>query len=304
MRIKTWMLTVLLLLCFPATAQLAWAQKDGEAQAVSFDENEWPSLKFSNKRDEPGCGLFISYSMTDNQEESFVIRVAHMHQRALWGKYKFPEEGRLYITPSRIIFNVEKGDKSHAFDVPRTDLEDKPATRFRMYFVGIQINLKERLPASDSREQKFVPFMIRDKKCRVDNQKPYSKFLERTVNDFNGAMAEFKQLTASLKQSGKIQQAPAFVTPPRQAPDDWVAQANTGVGLGVPGNAGVDIDSEPGGAEIYADGKLIGSTPARMPLSVGEHTIKVTKPGYKDWERKINVERGSVKNYNAVLDKQ
>jgi hypothetical protein len=301
------MLTVSLLLFFPATAQLARAQKDGEAQVVNFDQNNWPTLKFSNKRDEPDCGLFISYSLTGNQEESFVIRVAHLHHRALWGKFKFAEEGWLYITPSRIIFIVEKGDKSHAFDVLRTDLEDKPGTRFRMYFVGIQINLKERLPASDSREQKFVPFMIRDKNCRVDNQKPYSKFLERTVNDFNGAMAEFKQLTASLKQSGKIQQTPAFVSPPggfRQSPDDQVAQANLGVGLGVPGNAGVDINSEPGGAEIYADGNLIGITPARMPLSVGEHTLKVTKPGYKDWERKIKVERGSVKNYNAVLEKQ
>lgn len=27
-------------------------------------------------------------------------------------------------------------------------------------------------------------------------------------------MAEFKQLTSSLKQAGKVQQAPAFVLPP------------------------------------------------------------------------------------------
>lgn len=214
MRSRFLMITVLLALSSLAAPQIVWAQKDGEAQFVSFDENEWPTLKFSNKRDKPDCGLFISYSLTDNQEESFVIRVAHMHHRALWGKFKFPEDGWLYITPSRIKFVVEKGDKSHAFDVPRTELKDKPGTRFRMYFVGIQINLKEKLPASDSREQKFTTFMIEDKKCRVDNQKPYSMFLERTVNDFEGAMAEFKQLTSSLKQAGKIQQAPAFILPP------------------------------------------------------------------------------------------
>lgn len=219
MRIKTLMITIALTLFFPTTARIAQAQKDGEAQSVSFDENDWPTLKFSNKRDQPECGLFISYALTDNQEESFVIRVAHMHQRALWGKFKFPEEGWLHITPSRIIFVVEKGDKSHAFDLPRTALEDKPGTRFRMYYVGIQINLREKLPASDSREQKFTPFMIKDRKCQVDNQKPYSKLLERTVNDFNGAMAEFKQTAASLKQAGRIQQAPAFVLPPaRVAP--------------------------------------------------------------------------------------
>ena len=214
MRIKTLMITVSLALFFPATPQIAQAQKDGEAQVVSFDKNNWPTLKFSNKRDQPDCGLFISYALTDNQEESFAIKVAHMHHRALWGKFKFPEEGWLYITPTRIVFMVEEGDKSHAFDVPRTDLEKKAGTRFRMYYVGIQVNLRERLPASDSREQKFVAFLIKDTKCRVDNQKPYSLLLERTLNDFDGAMAEFKQLTTSLQQAGKIQPAPAFVIPP------------------------------------------------------------------------------------------
>jgi hypothetical protein len=213
MRLKTLLIAVSLALFFSGLARIAQAQKNGEAQVVSFDENNWPTLKFSNKRDKPDCGLFVSYGLTGNQEESFAVRVAHMHRRTLWGKYDFPEDGWLYITPSRIVFIVENGDQSHAFDLPRTALEDKAGTRFRIDYVGIQINLKERLAASQSREQKFVPFMIEDRKCMVDNQKPYSKFLERTVNDFDGAMAEFKQITASLKQSGKIQQAPAFVLP-------------------------------------------------------------------------------------------
>ena len=213
MRIKTLLITVSLALLLPVATQIARAQKDGEAQVVSFDVNDWPTLKFSNKGDKPACGLFISYMLTDNQDEAFAIRVAHMHRRTLWGKYDFPEDGWLYVTSSRIVFAVEQGDKSHAFDVPRTALEDKGGTRFRMDYVGLQINLKERLAASDSREQKFVPFMIRDRKCNVKNQKPYSKFLERTVNDFAGAVAEFKQLAASLKQAGKIQNAPAFVVP-------------------------------------------------------------------------------------------
>jgi hypothetical protein len=215
MRIKIFMTVLALLLVFAATPQVALAQKDGEAQVVSFDENNWPTLKFSNKDDKPDCGLFISYLMTDKQEEAFAIRVAHLHHRALFGKFKFEEDGWLLITPSRIVFVVEQGDPSHAFDVPRTALKEKGGTRFKMYFVGIQINLKERLAASNSREQKFVPFMIKDRKCTVDNQKPYSKLLERTVNDFAGAMAEFKRLAESLKQAGKVQLAPEFIVPPK-----------------------------------------------------------------------------------------
>src|SRR5215210_7073739 len=105
MRIKTLMIAVSVTLFLHAAAQIARAQKDGEAQVVSFDENNWPTLKFSNKRDKPDCGLFISYALTGNQE-AFVLRVAHMHHRALWGKFKFPEEGWLYITPSRITFVI------------------------------------------------------------------------------------------------------------------------------------------------------------------------------------------------------
>jgi len=222
MRTKTLVMIIAIALFFPATAKISRAQKDGEAQTVSPGPLHWTTLKFANKKAKPECGLFISHTITGQHEDLFAVRVAHMHQRALFGKFKFPEDGWLYITPSRINFVVELGDKSHAFDVPRTDLEEKGGTRFRMYFVGIQINLKEKLPASDSREQKFVPFMTKDRKCQIKNQKPYSQFLERTVNDFDGAVVEFKQLADSLKQSGKFQQAPAIMLPP------------TGVGTGLP----------------------------------------------------------------------
>lgn len=38
---KIFMTVVTLLLVFSATAQVARAQKDGEAQVVSFDQNNW-----------------------------------------------------------------------------------------------------------------------------------------------------------------------------------------------------------------------------------------------------------------------
>lgn len=216
MRIKTLMITVSLAVFFLATAQIARAQKDGEAQSVSFDEHDWPTLKFSNQRaDKQGCGLFVGYARAGNQEEAFVIRVSHVHSRRFFqGLISFPEKGWLYITPSRIIFTVEEGDKSHAFDVPRTDLKDKPVTRFVRTIAGMQINLRERLPTSDTKDQKFAFLVFGAKKCDVKDPDPYTKFLVRVVNDFNGAMAEFKQVTASLKRSGKIEQAPASVLPP------------------------------------------------------------------------------------------
>lgn len=65
----------------------------------------------------------------------------------------------------------------------------------------------------------------------------------------------------------------------------------------------VEISSEPVGADIYVDGKFDSSTPAKLLLSPGEHIIRITRPGFKDWERKILVESGAVKTLNAILER-
>lgn len=67
--------------------------------------------------------------------------------------------------------------------------------------------------------------------------------------------------------------------------------------------AAVTITSEPGGAEIFVDGQFNSSTPSKLILTSGEHTIKVIRPGFKVWERKITVELGSEKTINALLEK-
>ncbi len=69
------------------------------------------------------------------------------------------------------------------------------------------------------------------------------------------------------------------------------------------GQASVNIKSEPDGADIYIDGNYIGSTPSKEMLPVGEHTIRVARPGYKDWERRVRIDAGSEKTFNAILEK-
>lgn len=316
MRIKTLMTTVSLALFFLALPHATHAQKDGEAQAVTFIANDRPILKFGNKDvKKQNCGFFVTYTLMDNQEEAFVVRAAHMHVRRFFrGVLSFPERGWLYITPSRIVFVVEEGDKSHGFDVPRTALTDKPVSRYTTIIAGLQFSLKEKLPASDSDTQKFAFLVFGDRKCNIKDPEPYSKFLERAVKDFNGTMAEFRQAAASLKESGRIEQVWGFVAPrntgnitgvlTNDIPLPSFPTVSPDSGLESPVEADVNITSEPAGAEIYVDGKLNGSTPSRIPLGVGEHSIKVTRPGYKDWERKITVEQGSVKALNAILEKQ
>lgn len=70
-----------------------------------------------------------------------------------------------------------------------------------------------------------------------------------------------------------------------------------------PVGAEAAVTSEPGGADIYVDGQYEGSTPSQLSMSAGEHVVRVARPGYRDWERKVRVSAGAKKSINAVLEK-
>jgi hypothetical protein len=57
----------------------------------------------------------------------------------------------------------------------------------------------------------------------------------------------------------------------------------------------LEITSNPPGAEIELDGSFSGDTPSSITIAPGEHTLKVGKPGYKPWERKMKTTSGNVK---------
>ncbi len=66
----------------------------------------------------------------------------------------------------------------------------------------------------------------------------------------------------------------------------------------------VDLKSTPDGAEITVDEKFMGSTPSSLRLAVGDHKIKLEKPGFKTWERTLTVGAGATATVNATLEKQ
>jgi len=74
--------------------------------------------------------------------------------------------------------------------------------------------------------------------------------------------------------------------------------ATSSVGL-----TNVSIKSDPEGADITINGNFVGSTPSAVFLKSGEHTIVITRPGYKKWERFVRLEAGSTITLNAPLEK-
>ena len=65
----------------------------------------------------------------------------------------------------------------------------------------------------------------------------------------------------------------------------------------------ISVKSEPEGADISIDGKFVGNTPSTLQLPVGDHTIVVTRSGYKTWERTIAATAGGNVTVNAVMEK-
>jgi hypothetical protein len=67
--------------------------------------------------------------------------------------------------------------------------------------------------------------------------------------------------------------------------------------------AKLSIASTPAGADIEVDGSFVGNTPSTIEVTPGDHTVSVSKSGYKSWERKLKASGGNV-NLNAELEAQ
>jgi hypothetical protein len=60
-------------------------------------------------------------------------------------------------------------------------------------------------------------------------------------------------------------------------------------------NGIVYVDTQPDGANIYVDGKQHSdTTSARLNLREGQYTIKLTKQGYRDWQRTFFLDGGQI----------
>lgn len=63
----------------------------------------------------------------------------------------------------------------------------------------------------------------------------------------------------------------------------------------------LSIASTPAGADITVDGSFVGNTPSTIEVQAGDHTVAVSKNGFKDWERKLKTSGGNI-NLNAELE--
>jgi len=81
-------------------------------------------------------------------------------------------------------------------------------------------------------------------------------------------------------------------------------------GVGVPGIAGIGgvggltVDSRPGGASVFVDGKMVGTTPLAIDnVAAGDHSIGLARDGYGRWVSSVRVAAGERARVTASLEK-
>ena len=65
----------------------------------------------------------------------------------------------------------------------------------------------------------------------------------------------------------------------------------------------LDINSTPTDADIYIDGTKVGTTPMLLPeCLIGQHTIKISKPGHSDYTTTITLDESATQDINCRLE--
>jgi PEGA domain/PDZ domain len=110
-------------------------------------------------------------------------------------------------------------------------------------------------------------------------------------------------------EEAKVQTISAIQAPPTTAVGATATTAHTDGGKRDSADAGkstnnlapsmseaiAEISSDPPGADIEIDGSFVGSTPSSVGIATGEHTVRVSRNGYKQWQRTLRSSTGNIK---------
>jgi hypothetical protein len=104
-------------------------------------------------------------------------------------------------------------------------------------------------------------------------------------------------------ESSALQSAQSADPAPQTAPAPSDLATSPAAPNAVTTSGTIEVRSTSDGAEVYVDGTFVGNAPATLKLSPGQHTIRVTQSGYKEWSREIAVQAGSEAHLSAALDR-
>ncbi len=234
-------------------------------------ENGAPAMKFVSR---DGSIAYL-YLRKYGSEDAIALAVVDWDTLAL-------RKGWMYFTARKIVFESDDS-KDRSFDISNTEARLKLHLGRQRCFV-IKVSGKEK--------RFLVAFIPKLPEPYGKHQDPALEVINRLTSDFSGVVAELQREAARL--TSKANESLTAKTP-----SDLSGQPQNQETKGF-----IEISSEPSGAEIYVDGVFTGSTPSRLSLTAAEHVIRVLRPGFKEWERRIVVDGAGARSVNAILEKQ
>jgi hypothetical protein len=266
-------LATLAVLTFPigsngVPGQTGGLLSSGPRQSIVM-ENGSPAIKFVSR----DGSVSVAYFKKHGDEDAFALEVID------WDNLK-QKSGWMYFTAKRVIFESDESEK-RGFDVSKDEARLKIENRGLRFFI-IKISGKEKR------------FMVRFSPPLVawgKHQDPVFELIRKLFTDYGAVVSELQREVAKL-------------TPQETSLSDTSAPLTSTQPTAKVSRIFVDVSSEPSGAEIYVDGSFVGSTPSKLSLEIGGHSIKVSRPGFRDWERKLSFDADSSKTLNAILEKK
>jgi hypothetical protein len=64
----------------------------------------------------------------------------------------------------------------------------------------------------------------------------------------------------------------------------------------------LQLESRPTGAQVYLDDRLVATTPFRLGVPPGSHTVRMELEGYQPWSTSVSVKAGSRARIGASLE--
>jgi hypothetical protein len=111
-------------------------------------------------------------------------------------------------------------------------------------------------------------------------------FLPTFVHDPKTFSCDFFILNSMGRASARPEASPAAALPPAPAPP-----------------ASLQVESRPTGAQVWIDGRLVGTTPLQLSsVETGSHALRLELPGYRPWTTSVSVSRGARARVAASLE--
>lgn len=186
------------LLCTLSYTQIAHSQQDknapnadqsslqGTAEAILV--NGQPALRIVSRN---SGSTEILYQKRDN-EDAFVFSIARF--KKLLGSVVFSDTGKFYVTKTRLIYDPD-GDNENYFNFARTELKEA----IREHHGWGKGAFNDALIKTQKDTRHFVPrFTVDFAWLNKSDTLPALDFFLRALNNFDSALAEFRQLTASV----------------------------------------------------------------------------------------------------------